>query len=70
MGSDNLNEYLLAVKWFPIHDSEMYEFVGIVDEWVKNNDILLFWQVKPVVQVFQVISRVTYIFKLQEKRVI
>lgn len=23
------------------------------DEWVKNHDILLFWQVKPVVQVFQ-----------------
>ncbi|KAK9203198.1 hypothetical protein WN943_013452 [Citrus x changshan-huyou] len=42
-----------TVKWFPIHDSEMYEFVGIVDEWVKNHDILLFWQVKPVVQVFQ-----------------
>ena len=28
--------------------------VGCVDEWVKNHDILLFWQVKPVVHVFQV----------------
>ncbi|GFZ07848.1 pachytene checkpoint-like protein [Actinidia rufa] len=25
----------------------------IVDEWVENDDILLFWQVKPVVHVFQ-----------------
>lgn len=26
----------------------------LVDEWVQNHDVLLFWQVKPVVHVFQV----------------
>jgi hypothetical protein len=25
-----------------------------VDEWVENQEVLLFWQVKPVVHVFQV----------------
>lgn len=25
-----------------------------IEEWVKNNDVLLFWQVKPVVHAFQV----------------
>lgn len=25
-----------------------------LEEWVKNNDVLLFWQVKPVVHAFQV----------------
>jgi len=25
-----------------------------IEEWVKNNDVLLFWQVKPVVHTFQV----------------
>lgn len=28
--------------------------VSFVDVWVENRDILLFWQVKPVVHVFQV----------------
>lgn len=29
-------------------------FVFLVDDGVQNHDILLFWQVKPVVHVFQV----------------
>ncbi|KAL9439110.1 hypothetical protein AB3S75_024720 [Citrus x aurantiifolia] len=42
----------------PIDDPFLVENVQRIcvcdtDEWVKNNDILLFWQVKPVVQVFQ-----------------
>ncbi|XP_024044443.1 pachytene checkpoint protein 2 homolog isoform X2 [Citrus clementina] len=42
----------------PIDDPFLVENVQRIcvcdtDEWVKNHDILLFWQVKPVVQVFQ-----------------
>ncbi|XVE56348.1 hypothetical protein DITRI_Ditri04bG0002200 [Diplodiscus trichospermus] len=42
----------------PIDDPFLMENVHRIricdtDEWVKNNDILLFWQVKPVVHVFQ-----------------
>lgn len=32
----------------------MLELFIFVDEWVQNHDILLFWQARPVVHVFQV----------------
>jgi hypothetical protein len=34
----------------------MLELFIFVDEWVQNHDILLFWQARPVVHVFQVKS--------------
>ncbi|XP_050224221.1 pachytene checkpoint protein 2 homolog [Mercurialis annua] len=42
----------------PVHDSFLSENVQRIsicdtDEWTKNHDILLFWQVKPIVHVFQ-----------------
>ncbi|KAI8543787.1 hypothetical protein RHMOL_Rhmol08G0245700 [Rhododendron molle] len=42
----------------PLDDSFLVENVQRIcicdtDEWVENHDILLFWQVKPVVHVFQ-----------------
>ncbi|XP_057465387.1 pachytene checkpoint protein 2 homolog [Actinidia eriantha] len=42
----------------PLDDSFLVENVQricicVTDEWVENDDILLFWQVKPVVHVFQ-----------------
>lgn len=32
----------------------MLEIFFLIEEWVQNHDILLFWQVKPSVHVFQV----------------
>ncbi|XP_010521495.1 PREDICTED: pachytene checkpoint protein 2 homolog [Tarenaya hassleriana] len=45
----------------PSDDSFLLENVQKIcicdtEEWVKNNDVLLFWQVKPVVHVFQLIE--------------
>lgn len=37
----------------------MLKYFIFVDEWVQNHEILLFWQVKPVVHVFQV-SKLPY----------
>lgn len=34
----------------------MHKLFTFVDEWVQNHDILLFWQARPVVHVFQVKS--------------
>lgn len=41
------------MTYFEFH---LHLIAGFVDMWLENGHILLFWQVKPVVHVFQVCS--------------
>lgn len=51
--------YRRAVSVFFFWLFLMLKYFIFVDEWVQNHEILLFWQVKPVVHVFQV-SKLPY----------